>query len=323
MSRIPDKPEPENLPSRLEEEEERRDWAIDVPSPPPRVPLPPALATKREALQKRPPRIKVPFSSQLVQPSLNLLSHQPLSVPAPHRRPPKERPIPAEEEKLERGVEGGEARIKLYSKLKKIERRRFSVDVLARDRGEEPMKDRVHDGREDDEKEEDESQNTFGSTRLPSEDDEDEDADDTDIDREEEAIVESDISGLQSVTEPNTRSETAEADRRAGKEMLKEEEDEEEEKEEAEEDGEKKETKEEELNIKERALEKKKEEEKVEEGHEQKQDEEKTTNDTKEKEKVTKEEARELEKTKKKENKVKKRESEKVVKKKKARMVKC
>ena len=58
MSRIPDKPEPENLPSRLgEEEEERRDW----PSPPPRVPLPPALATKREALQKRPPRIKVPF----------------------------------------------------------------------------------------------------------------------------------------------------------------------------------------------------------------------------------------------------------------------
>ena len=321
MSRIPDKPEPENLPSRLEEEEERRDWAIDVPSPPPRVPLPPALATKREALQKRPPRIKVPFSSQLVQPSLNLLSHQPLSVPAPHRRPPKERPIPAEEEKLERGVEGGEARIKLYSKLKKIERRRFSVDVLARDRGEEPMKDRGHDGREDDEKEEDESQNTFGSTRLPSEDDEDEDADDTDIDREEEAIVESDISGLQSVTEPNTRSETAEADRRAGKEMLKEEEDEE--AEEDGEDGEKKETKEEELNIKERALDKKKEEEKVEEGHEQKQDEEKTTNDTKEKEKVTKEEARELEKTKKKENKVKKRESEKVVKKKKARMVKC
>ena len=58
MSRIPDKPEPENLPSRLgEEEEERRDW----PSPPPTVPLPPALATKREALQKRPPRIKVTF----------------------------------------------------------------------------------------------------------------------------------------------------------------------------------------------------------------------------------------------------------------------
>ena len=60
MSRIPDKPEADTLASSsVEEEEERRDWAIDVASPPPRVPLPPALATKREALQKRPPRIKV------------------------------------------------------------------------------------------------------------------------------------------------------------------------------------------------------------------------------------------------------------------------
>ena len=74
MSRIPDKPEPEILPSRLVEEEER-DWAIDVPSPPPRLPLPPALATKREALQKRPPRIKVPFSlslSNLANPTISV-----------------------------------------------------------------------------------------------------------------------------------------------------------------------------------------------------------------------------------------------------------
>ena len=123
---------------------------------------------------------------------------------------------------MERGVEGGEARIKLYSKLKKIERRRFSVDVLARDRGEEPDNVNIQ-GRyvteEDEGKEDDESENTFGSTRLPSEDDDEEDDGDTDVERGE-AIVESDISGLQSVTEPNTRSETAEADRRAGKEML-------------------------------------------------------------------------------------------------------
>ena len=59
----------------------------------------------------------------------------------------------SEEEKLERGVEGGEARIKLYSKLKKIERRRFSVDVLARDRGEEPDNVNTQDrfGTEEDE----------------------------------------------------------------------------------------------------------------------------------------------------------------------------
>ena len=128
---------------------------------------------------------------------------------------------------MERGVEGGEARIKLYSKLKKIERRRFSVDVLARDRGEEPDNVNTQDrfGTEEDEaKEDDESQNTFGSTRLPSEDDDEEDDGDTDMERSSEAIVESDISGLQSVTEPNTRSETAEADRRAGKEMLQREE---------------------------------------------------------------------------------------------------
>ena len=192
-----------------------------------------------------------------------------------------------EEEKQERGVEGGEARIKLYSKLKKIERRRFSVDVLARDRGEEPTKDPENDGREDDDKEEEESQNTFGSTRLPSEDDEDDD--DTDLDREE-AIVESDISGLQSVTEPNTRSETAEADRRAGKELLKEEEEEQNE----EEDGDKEEAKNKELNVQERILEEKKAEEEMKESQEEKPDKE-TEQTSKEKEKVKKMKSQEFE----------------------------
>ena len=69
MSRIPDKPDPvgqpEDLSLRLSSEE--RDWKKEaaslpsLPSPPPRATLPPALATKREALQKRPPRIKVYF----------------------------------------------------------------------------------------------------------------------------------------------------------------------------------------------------------------------------------------------------------------------
>ena len=75
MSRIPDKPDPvghsDNISSRLGEEESwpregmtTKEWPRDVPSPPPRVSLPPALATKREALQKRPPRIKVKFSNE-------------------------------------------------------------------------------------------------------------------------------------------------------------------------------------------------------------------------------------------------------------------
>ena len=71
-----------------------------------------------------------------------------------------------EEEKMERGVEGGEARIKLYSKLKKIERRRFSVDVLARDREPDNVDTQDRFGTEEEEGKEEEREGGTGQERA-------------------------------------------------------------------------------------------------------------------------------------------------------------